>query len=177
MERRIAKVNISSAGGTASKGSRTCKVTLPTSWMDAFGIDSEQRELELVFDGNRIMLSRYLTGKEFSEQKLAMGHDLRVFRFFDGERLCTTIYANFTNTTLLSENYVVDPVKTAFGNMKNPEWDDFMRFLEDRCVPRERAGLREYLEAIGVGAYDPIEIIQKTSGRMAGDDQWLEVLS
>ena len=174
MERRIAKVNISSAGGTASRGSRTCKVTLPTSWMDALGIDSERRELELVFDKNRIMLSRYLVGKEFFERKLAMGHDLRVFRFYDSVRLCTSIYADFTDMTLSYDNHVDDPVKTAFGNMKKPEWEDFMRFLEDRCVPRERAGLREYLEAIGVGAYDPIEIIQKTSGRMAEDDQWLE---
>ena len=32
MEKRTAKVNISAAGGTAAKGSRTCKVTLPTTW-------------------------------------------------------------------------------------------------------------------------------------------------
>lgn len=41
--------------------------------------------------------------------------------------------------------------------------------------PESRAGLREYLEAIGLEEYDPLEIIRKTAGRMAEDQQWLEV--
>ena len=48
-------------------------------------------------------------------------------------------------------------------------------FLEERCIPRQRAGLREYLETLGLSEYDPIAIIQKTKGRMAEDAQWLEV--
>jgi hypothetical protein len=36
--------------------------------------------------------------------------------------------------------------------------------------------VREYLEAIGVAEYDLLQIIQKTQGRMAEDQQWLEVL-
>lgn len=56
-----------------------------------------------------------------------------------------------------------------------PSWLDFLNFLEERCIPRDRAGLREYLETIGVDEYDPIEIIQKTFGRMAEDGQWLEM--
>ena len=75
-----------------------------------------------------------------------------------------------------AKNHVVDPVKTAFGNNPRPSWADFQAFLEERCVPRQRAGLREYLEAIGVAEYDPLQIIQKTKGRMAEDQQWLEVL-
>ena len=71
---------------------------------------------------------------------------------------------------------MADPVKTAFGNNPHPTWDDFQAFLEERCIPRQRAGLREYLEAIGVAEYDPLQIIQKTKGRMAEDQQWLEVL-
>ena len=51
MEKRIAKVNISSAGGTASKGSKTCKVTLPTSWIEALNIHDSQRDIVLSFDG------------------------------------------------------------------------------------------------------------------------------
>ena len=34
---------------------------------------------------------------------------------------------------------------------------------------------KEYLEAIGVDRYEPLEIIRKTQGRMAGDDLWLTV--
>ena len=54
-------------------------------------------------------------------------------------------------------------------------WEDYQHFLEDRCIPKTRAGLQEYLEAIGVDSYEPLEIIRKTQGRMAGDDLWLTV--
>ena len=175
MERRIAKVNISSAGGTASKGAKTCKVTLPTTWLDAMGVSEAQRELELSFDGRQITLSRRLTGMEFAAQKRALGHDVRVLRFFDGDNLCTTIYADFTDEMVTEENDSRDPVNTAFGNNLLPTWADFMAFLEERCIPRQRAGLREYLEIIGVEEYNPIAIIQKTAGRMAEDNQWLSV--
>ena len=67
-------------------------------------------------------------------------------------------------------------LRTAFGNNLRPSWADFQAFLEERCIPRQRAGLREYLEAIGVAEYDPLQIIRKTQGRMAEDQQWLEVL-
>lgn len=175
MERRIAKVNISAAGGTAAKGAKTCKVTLPTSWLDELGIGEHQRELELSFDGRQITLARRLTGTEFAAQKTAQGHDVRVLRFFDRDTLCTTIYADFTEETLTVENYAADPVKTAFGNNALPNWTDFETFLEERCVPRQRAGLRKYLEELGVDQYDPIAIIKKTAGRMAEDHQWLSM--
>ena len=165
MEKRTAKVNISAAGGTAAKGSRTCKVTLPTTWLEAMGISESQRELELSFDGERITLSR-------PDAVSDAGHDVRTFHFYDGQRLCTTIRADFTARTVSAENYVADPVKTAFGNNPHPTWADF----QERCIPRQRAGLREYLEAIGVAEYDPLQIIQKTKGRMAEDQQWLEIL-
>ena len=169
MEKRTAKVNISAAGGTAAKGSRTCKVTLPTTWLEAMGISESQRELELSFDGEQITLSH-------PDAVSDAEHDVRTFRFYDGQRLCTTIRADFTARTVSVENYVADPVKTAFGNNLHPTWTDFQAFLEERCIPRQRAGLREYLEAIGVTEYDPLQIIQKTKGRMAEDQQWLEVL-
>lgn len=169
MEKRTAKVNISAAGGTAAKGSRTCKVTLPTTWLESMGISESQRELELSFDGERITLSR-------PDAVSDAGHDVRTFRFYDGQRLCTIIRADFTARTVSVENYVADPVKTAFGNNPHPTWADFQTFLEERCIPRQRAGLREYLEAIGVAEYDPLQIIRKTQGRMAEDQQWLEVL-
>ena len=173
MERRIAKMNISSAGGTASNGSRTCKVTLPTSWVEAMGIDENHRELELAFDEQTITLSRRLDGSEFAARQLARGHEVRVLRLYDGDTLCSTIYADFTGHALAVENQAVSLVKTAFGNNPLPDWKDFQRFLEERCIPRQRAGLREYLEALGLEEYDPLTIIEKTGGRMAEDQQWL----
>ena len=179
MEKRTAKVNISTAGGTASKGARTCKVTLPTLWVNALGIDMENRELVITFDGKQIVLSQHMSSESFVKWKLEQRHDIRLFRFYDNDKLCTKIYADFDDGTLAVENHIDNPVKTAFGNKALPTWHDFQTLLEDRCIPRERAGLREYLEAIGVGAYNPIEIIEKTAGRMAEDNQWfsVEVLS
>ena len=175
MERRTTKVNISSAGGTASKGSRTYKVTLPTTWMDEMGIDISKRTLELIFDGNQILLTRNKDGSEFVAQKLGMKHDVRQLRFYDADELCTTIYSDFTDKTLISLNHTEDPVKTAFGNNVLPTWSAFEMFLEERCVPRQRDGLREYLETLGIGEYDPVEIIKVTAGRMAEDNQWVQI--
>ena len=55
-----------------------------------------------------------------------------------------------------------------------PDWTDFEVFLEERCVPESRSGIREYLEALGLDRYDPLEIIKKTGGRMAEDEQWIK---
>ena len=175
MKKRLTKINISAAGGTAAKGAKTCKVTLPTAWVEAMGINLKQRDVELSFDGNQIVLTRRLSCSEFAEQKRALGHKICRLCFYDGDRLCTTIYADFTGKTLVAENHVDDPVKTAFGNNLLPTWEDFQTFLQERCIPRERAGLREYLEALGLEGYDPLEIIQKTGGRMAEDQQWIEM--
>ncbi len=175
MERRTAKVNVSAAGGTAGKGARTCKVTLPTKWLEAMGIREARRELELAFDGARIVMSRRLSGPEFAEQQRSRGHEVRILRLYDKDALCSTIYADFTWRTLVVENQDVSPVKTAFGNIQIPTWEDFQRFLAERCVPQQRAGLREYLEALGLEEYDPLSIIEKTGGRMAEDEQWLTI--
>ncbi|MCL1835736.1 MAG: hypothetical protein FWG48_06190 [Oscillospiraceae bacterium] len=117
-----------------------------------------------------------LPDDSFCERKLALGHDVRLFELFDGDRLCTTIFADYTDKTLVADNHITDPVMTAFGNNKLPTWADFEFFLEDRCIPRRRAGLREYLEAIGVGEYDPLQIILKTGGRMAEDNQHIKMV-
>lgn len=175
MEHRTAKVNISSARGTAAKGSKTCKVTLPTKWIQAMGVDTEHRELELTFDGETVTLSRHLSGPEFAERKLAQDHEIRVLRLYDGVDLCSTIYADFTEQTVVVENQAVSPIKTAFGNHPFPGWKEFQHFLEERCIPRQRAGLREYLEALGLEEYDSFAIIEKTGGRMAEDQQWLTI--
>ena len=109
------------------------------------------------------------------QQRSEVGHRLLQFFYYDGDILCSLIAADFTDQTLCAENDVSDMIKTAFGNNEVPTWDDFQNFLEERCIPRARAGLREYLEAIGLDEYDPLELIKKTSGRMAEDNQWIKI--
>ena len=175
MEKRLGNIIIQTPGGTAAKGSSTYKVSLPSSWIKELGIAAENRQVELSFDGKTITISKRLTLPEFISQKSKAGHALLQFFYYDGDILCSLVAADFTDQTLCTENYVSDVIKTAFGNNEVPTWNDFQNFLEERCIPRARAGLREYLEALGLDKYDPLEIIKKTSGRMAEDNQWIEI--
>lgn len=112
---------------------------------------------------------------DFAAQGRSLGHDVRILRFYDGEQLCSSIYADLTKQRIMVENQAVALVKTAFGNNVQPDWADFQDFLSERCIPRQRAGLREYLGALGLEEYDPLAIIEKTGGRMAEDQQWLTI--
>ena len=175
MEHRSGKIIISSAGGTAARGSKTYKVSIPSLWIKEMGIDENNRNVDISFDGKTIYISRELSAEDFALQKKSLGHDVRIMNYYDDKELCTVIYADFSDETLKAENHTSDIVKTAFGNNKLPTWADFKAFLEDRCIPRSRGGIREYLEAIEVADYNPLEIIKKTKGRMAEDRQWIEI--
>ena len=175
MEKRLGNIIIQTPGGTAAKGSSTYKVSLPSSWIKELGIAAERRQVELCFDGKTITISKRLTLPEFISQKSKAGHAILQFFYYDGDILCSLVAADFTDQTLCAGNYVSDVIKTAFGNNEVPTWNDFKNFLEERCIPRARAGLREYLEALGLDEYDPLEIIKKTSGRMAEDNQWIKI--
>ena len=171
MERRIAKLIVGKAGGTAGKDSKTYKVSLPSKWVAELGRTATK--MEMTFDGERIMISPHLSMDEFIDKKKTLGHKLMKFEFYDGELLCTKIIADFTDETLSVVNVTENIVKTAFGKNETPTWNDFLNFLEERCVPRSRSGIREYLETIRVEEYNPLEIIKKTNGRMAEDNQWI----
>lgn len=173
MERRIAKLIVGKAGGTAGRDSKTYKVSVPSKWVAELGLTDSK--MEMTFDGERIIISPHLSMDKFLENKKSLGHKLISFKFYDGEVLCTKIVADFTDETLSVENMTDHIIKTAFGKNEVPTWEDLQNFLEERCVPRNRSGIREYLETIGVEEYNPLEIIKKTEGRMAEDDQWIKL--
>ena len=175
MEHRTGKIIVSSAGGTAASSSKTYKVSIPSLWIREMGLSDSKRNVEFMFDGNCIYITAEKSTEEFVSQKQAMGHSLKKLSYYDDKVLCTVICADFTDKTLKAKNYTDDVVKTAFGNNKLPIWEDFMEFLEERCIPKERSGIREYLEAIGVAEYNPLEIVGKTKGKMAEDSQWIKV--
>lgn len=175
MELRSAKINISAAGGSAGAGSKTCKVTLPTAWLSAMGLGEVHREVILSFDGEQITIFPAPDMEEYARKKRAMGHQVLSLRYYDDNQLCTLIYVDLTDRTVQARNDTTDWVKTAFGKKTLPTWDDFESFLKERCMPEGRAGLQGYLADIGLDAYDPLEIVKKTKGRMAEDRQWLEI--
>lgn len=175
MEIRNAKVIVSSAGGTAGKTSKTYKISLPSSWLTEMGINPNEKDVLLSFDGTQITIQKRLTLESFIENKAAQGHALKLISYYDGEKLCTRICADFSDNTIAIENENVPNLNRAFGVNEVPTWDDFIMFLEDRCIPRQRDGLRYYLDELGVDEYDPWQIVQRTAGRMAEDNQWLRV--
>ena len=175
MEKRIAKVMFSAAGGTAAAGSKTGKLTIPSSWLAKMGITEENRNVELLFTSDEIRIRLRDSYDSFLQSKTNLGHELYRLNYYNDEELCTVILADFTDRTLFVENKTDLLVKTAFGKKQLPLWEDFVSFLEERCIPRGRVGLREYLESIGVDEYAPWEIVKKTQGRMAEDQQWLEI--
>ena len=175
METRLGKITAGKAGGTASSGSKTYKLTLPSAWVAAMGLAGDGGRVVLSFDGETIIIRPEQSVEQYKVARLAQGHELMEIRYYNGNALCTLIYADKTAQDLCIENYTDNLVKTAFGKNPLPSWEDLKTFLEERCIPRQRAGLREYLEALGLDEYDPLAIIQKTKGRMAEDDQWMEV--
>lgn len=175
MEKRFGNIIIQAPGGTASKTASTYKVSLPSAWIKEMGITESNRQIELSFDGNSITISKKLSLDEFIGSGRSEGHKLYLFSYYDGQTLCSKIAADCTDQTVCFENYTNNFLRTAFGNNPAPTWEDFQTFLEERCIPRSRAGLREYLETIGVDKYDPLEIIQRTAGRMAEDNHWIRV--
>ena len=175
MEMRLGKITAGKAGGTASSGSKTYKLSLPSAWVAAMGLSGEGGRVVLSFDGETITLRPEQSVEQYRAARLAQGHELMEIRYYNGDTLCTLIYADKTAQDICAENYTDILVKTAFGKNSLPTWADLEAFLEERCIPRQRAGLREYLEALGLDEYDPLAMIQKTKGRMAEDDQWMEV--
>ena len=175
METRKSKLIISNAGGTASIGSKTYKVSLPTAWVNALGLNESNRDIELAFDGEKITVSPKTGIDKFIGSAKKKGHSLIKLNYYNNNDLCTVIIADYTAQSVKFENYTDNSNYTAFGVKSTASWQDYNNFLKDRCVPESRMGLRHYLNSIKVDEYNPLEIIKKTNGKMAEDSQWLDV--
>ena len=173
METRNAKLIINKSGGTASEKSKTYRVTIPNSWIEQLGLNENYRDVELAFDGDKIIINKALDINRFIESRRS--HKLLRLDYYNFNNLCTTIIADYTDKIIKVKNHTDDIVLTAFGVKSNPDWQDYSEFLEDRCIPRTRAGLQDYLDAWKIDEYNPLDIIRKTEGRMAEDHQWIKV--
>ena len=167
MEQRDANLIVGKAGGTSGKNAKTYKISIPSSWIHDLDLSEENRSITLAYDGEQIIIK--------PKKKETDGHKILKLFYYDKDRLCSVIQADYTSETIQVVNYCDNPVKTAFGMNRKPTWEQYQEFLASRCVPRERAGLREYLETIGVAEYDPLSIIRVTQGKMAEDGQWIAV--
>lgn len=58
MEEKRARVIFNKSGGTAGKGGITNRITIPTTWVREMGITEEQREVNISFDGEKIIIEK-----------------------------------------------------------------------------------------------------------------------
>lgn len=176
MEIRRANIIINHSGGNSGERSQNYKISLPTKWMQTLGIAKGDNGVEISFDGEQIVIKRSLGVAEFVKRSLNMGHNVKQLNYYNENELCSCIYADFTDRLVKVKNENKPNILLAFGSNTMPLWNDFMLFLEDRCIPRSVDGIKYYLNELGLCEYDPLEIIKHTKGRMSEDNQWLEVI-
>ena len=66
------------------------------------------------------------------------------------------------------------PPLVGYG-VEEPDYNQYIEFLESRCFPESRDKMKLILKDLGLPFYDPIMIIEKTEGRMAEDDFWIRI--
>ena len=155
MESRMIRLNARCAGGNAGKNSFKYSADIPSSWIKQLNMSTNDPDAFLYY----------------AQQ---LGHKVTIFQFYDKDVLCSTIAADFTSQQVAVHDTVKEPERQAFGVNKDPTWEDFLSFLEDRCIPRTRVGIDKYLHACGIDSYDVFSLIRCTEGRMAEDNQWIK---
>ncbi len=95
--------------------------------------------------------------------------------FLEERCVCTVIVADYTSKEVKFVNFTDNAIKRAFGILDYVTWEEYEDFLEERCVPKSRANIQDYLKCIGLLEYNPLDIIMKTQGIMAEDEQWIGV--
>lgn len=96
-----------------------------------------------------------------------------VYVFADREEPATVIDVCSLARKVKIVNLTDDMLSRAFGVKEHPDWEDYEYFLESRCMPRTRYGIKRELRGLGLDFYDPFLIVQKTRGRVYEDHQYL----
>mgnify|MGYP004629704401 FL=1 len=78
METRLGKIMVGKAGGTASSGSKTYKISLPSAWVTAMGFAGESCQVLLSFDGEGITIRPKQSMEQYRASRTAQGHILCV---------------------------------------------------------------------------------------------------
>lgn len=123
-------------------------------------------EIAQTFNVSRQTISKYLN-------KPLNGNYVMRLDFMFRQKVCTEIYVNFADKKIKIVNRTNDIMKRAFGINENPDWNDFEQFLEERCFPKSRAFRKTILKKIGADGYDTLQILEKTDGRTAEDNQYI----
>lgn len=100
-----------------------------------------------------------------------MGRDIE-FDYMEADRvLCHVIYT--WDNKVYFENFSDSLCDKPFGLRDSVSKEDLMKFLEYRCVPRDRDNIDEILKCFDIPFYDPYKIVRKTHGIMINDANWI----
>ena len=127
---------------------------------------ASMQELARKFRISRQTVERYLN------TSIGDGCTMRLTYMFRRQP-CTVIDVNFLDRKVVIQNKTDDILHRAFGVIKDPTWNDFENFLRDRCFPQTRGNCKELLQEMDLTDYDPLQIAEKTKGRLADDEMWL----
>jgi len=96
-------------------------------------------------------------------------------KYFFRKQLCTIVDIDERYRKVQIYNYQTELIYRAFGKIENPTYKEYEEFLASRCVPKERDKMKLVLKELDIPFYDPMLIIEKTNGRMAEDEFWIEI--
>lgn len=91
------------------------------------------------------------------------------------QMLCTVIDIDEVLRKVHICNYTDNILFRAFGINEEPTYEQYLEFLESRCFPKNRDKMKLILKDLELPFYDPFLIIEKTEGRMAEDDFWIQI--
>lgn len=95
-------------------------------------------------------------------------------RYMFKNRICTVIDVDFLHEKIDIVNFTEDILHRAFGAVTEPTWKQFEEFLAERCFPATRGNIKALLKELGLTTYDPLQIVEKTAGRTAEDELWMQ---
>lgn len=91
------------------------------------------------------------------------------------QEICSIIDVDEQSRRVSVYNYTSNPLNRAFGREEYPTFEQYEEFLESRCFPKSRDKMKWILRDLELPFYDPLMIIEKTNGRMAEDEFWLQI--
>lgn len=89
--------------------------------------------------------------------------------------VCAVIDVDERNKKVKVYNYTNDFLLRPFGKEEAPTFEQYEMFLESRCFPKSRDKMKLMLKDLDLPFYEPLMIIEKTKGKMAEDDFWIQI--
>ena len=125
-------------------------------------------EIAKKYNTSRQIIGRYINRKPNQNFTHRM-------RYMYGHKPMTIIYVDLLAQKIMIQNRTKNIILRAFGKKEKPDWDDFEKFLEYRTFDKSRINKNDILKYLKLDSYDPLLIINKTKGKIAGDNFWVDM--